>query len=190
MLWKVIRRLLALVIRGFIWQPVVGFSVLAVALGIIGITIGGVSGSALLQGRVSQAAVASPARTSLLAPTPVQAAPPTTPPPAVDEYIKGMTTFNAHLMWEALDPQAIRAMESQGGSEQQLQQRLDDAKQQGASYDGVVFIGGYPLRNGDKYLFYVVSRRGFAHDQSGRSVADQVFFVFTVGPNGKIIKIE
>ena len=53
-------------------------------------------------------------------------------------------------------------MTKQGGSQQSLQQRLDDAKQNGWSYEDVTFIGGYPLKNGEKYLFYVVSRRGFA----------------------------
>lgn len=97
-----------------------------------------------------------------------------------------MMAFNAHLMWESLDPTAIQAMTSQGGSEQELQRRLDDAKQNGARYDDVSFVGGYPLTNGESYMFYVVTRRGFA----GPNIADQIFFVFTVGPNGKIVKIE
>jgi len=115
-----------------------------------------------------------------------QAAPAASPPPAVDQYIKGMTTFDARLMWDALDPTAVQAMVTQGGSQQALQQRLDDAKQSGAHYDNVTFIGGYPLQNGQRYLFYVVTRRGFA--APGQS--DQVFFVFTVGQTGKIVKIE
>ncbi len=186
MLWRVIRRLLAVVIRALIWRPIVSLTVVAIALGIAGTALGGLNGSQLLQARaVSSASALGP--DSAASPSPiVRTAPPTTPPPAVEEYIKGMTTFNAHLMWEALDPQAIQAMESQGGSEQFLQQRLDDAKQKGARYESVAFIGGYPLRNGDRYFFYVVSRRGF--DQNGG--ADQIFFVFTVGPNGKILKIE
>jgi hypothetical protein len=108
------------------------------------------------------------------------------PAPAVDEYIKGMTTFDAKLMWDALDPVAITAMTSQGGSQDALQQRLDQAKQNGDRYQDVTFIGGYPLKNGDRYLFYVVTRQGFA----GPGVSDQVFFVFTVGQTGKITKIE
>jgi hypothetical protein len=184
MLWKVIRRLLALVIKAFIWRPVVSFTAVAIALGIVGLGVGGLGSAQILQSPPAPAALAtSPTVNSTAL---VQNAPPTSPPAAVDEYIKGMTSFNAHLMWESLDPQAVQAMESQGGSEQQLQQRLDQAKQNGARYEGVTFIGGYPLRNGDRYFFYVVSRRGF--DKPG--VADQVFFVFTVGPNGKILKIE
>jgi hypothetical protein len=97
-----------------------------------------------------------------------------------------MTTFDSKLMWDALDSQAIQSMTSQGGSEQVLQQRLDEAKQGGARYEDVTYIGGYPLKNGDQYFFYVVSRRGFV----APGQLDQVFFVFTVGSNGKIVKIE
>ncbi|MGH2461593.1 MAG: hypothetical protein ACRDIY_22280 [Chloroflexota bacterium] len=187
MLWRVIRRLLAVGIRALIWRPVVSFTVVAVALGIVGFFIGGPQGAQLIQGSVTPGATSPSTASAIAIPiTSVQAAPATTPPAAVDEYIKGMTSFDAQMMWDALDPQAVQAMQSQGGSEQQLQQRLNDAKQKGASYEGVVFVGGYPLQNGDRFLFYVVSRRGFASP----GVADQVFFVFTVGPNGKIIRIE
>lgn len=187
MLWRVIRRLLAVGIRALMWRPVVSFTAVAVALGIVGFVIGGPQGAQLLPGSATSSATGPAASTSAITPiTSVQSAPSTTPPPAVEEYVKGMTNFNAQMMWDSLDQQAVQAMQSQGGSEQQLQQRLDDAKQKGASYEGVVFVGGYPLQNGDKFLFYVVSRRGFA----GAGVADQVFFVFTVGPNGKILRIE
>jgi hypothetical protein len=130
----------------------------------------------------ASSSAAAPATTTLTTQTTLN----TAPSPAVDEYIKGMTTFDARLMWDALDPMAVQAMTSQGGSQQALQQRLDDAKQSGAHYDDVTFIGGYPLKNGNRYLFYVVSRRGFA----APGQTDQVFFVFTVGQTGKIVKIE
>ncbi len=97
-----------------------------------------------------------------------------------------MTSFDAKLMWDSLDPTAIQTMTSQGGSQTTLQQRLDDAKQNGAAYEGITFVGGYPLKNGQRYLFYVVTRRGF----TGPGQLDQIFFVFTVGQNGKILKIE
>jgi hypothetical protein len=191
-LWKVIRRLLAVFIRAFIWHPVLGLSIVVVALGAIGFGVGGLDNAQLVRGQVAtQNNLTSPASLTgtpavALATPSVQPAPPMSPAPAVDEYIKGMTSFDAQLMWDSLDPTAIQAMVSQGGSQQALQQRLDDAKQNGARYEGVTYVGGFPLQNGDSYMFYVVSRRGFA----GPGVFDQVFFVFTVGPNGKILKIE
>lgn len=194
MLWRIVRRLLALGIRFFIWRPVVGFTIVAVALGIVGFAISGSNGPALMQRRAASAAnpptTAAVASTAPIPVTPAHSASTANLPPAVDDYLQGMTSFNAQLMWQSLDQNAIQSMESQGASEQSLQQQLDGLKQQGDRYNGVAFIGGYPLNNGDRYLFFVVSRTGFAHDAAGHAIPDQVFFVFTVGPNGKILKIE
>lgn len=188
MVWKVVRRLLALFIRAFVWHPVVGLVTVVLALGAVGMLLGGPDA---LGGRPTDTATpsttsTSPAITQPDAPLAVQSAAQASPTPSLDEYIKGMTTFDAQLMWDALDQQAVQAMTTQGGSQAALQQQLDDRKQNGARYDDVTFIGGYPLQNGDHYFFYVVSRHGFA----GPGIADQVFFVFTVGQDGKIVKIE
>ena len=106
--------------------------------------------------------------------------------PAVNSYIKGLTEFDARLMWSALDDEAINAMRSRGGSLEALQSGLDDAKRRGARYEDITMIGTYPLQGGGKYLFYVLSRRGF----SGNEQLEQVYFVFTVNPGGKITRIE
>ena len=106
--------------------------------------------------------------------------------PSVNSYIKGLTEFDAKLMWAALDDDAINAMRSRGGSLEALQSGLDDAKRRGARYEDITMIGTYPLQGGGKYLFYVLSRRGF----SGNEQLEQVYFVFTVSPGGKITRIE
>jgi len=189
MMWRLVRRFLALFIRVFVWHPVVTLVVVCIALFAVGWRIGGMNDPQVFTSGKSPTDTAAVTATGpLVAPTIIttQAAPPTSPPPSVDQYIKGMTTFDARLMWDALDPTAVQAMVTQGGSQQALQQRLDDAKQSGAHYDDVTFVGGYPLKNGQRYLFYVVTRRGFA----APGQADQVFFVFTVGQTGKIVKIE
>ena len=105
---------------------------------------------------------------------------------SVNSYIKGLTEFDAKLMWAALDDDAINAMKSRGGSLEALQSGLDDAKRRGARYEDITMIGTYPLQGGGKYLFYVLSRRGF----SGNEQLEQVYFVFTVNPDGKITRIE
>ncbi|HLZ09530.1 MAG TPA: hypothetical protein VKT80_13125 [Chloroflexota bacterium] len=189
-MWKIVRRLLAVFIRVFIWHPVVSLVVIVLALGAISFGLGGLSDPQGLRGSSASDATSTSTGVdssgqpviSVATASAVQA----NPAPAVDQYIKGMTTFDSKLEWDALDPRAVQAMTTQGVSQQILQQRLDDAKQNGAKYDEVTFIGGYPLKNGDRYFFYVVSRRGFA----GPGVIEQVFYVFTVGPNGKIVKIE
>lgn len=185
MVWKVVRRILAVFIRVFVWHPVIGLVVVVLALGAIGLQMGGLNNPQALTTRPS-APTSGQLTTSAIAPITVKTNSSTPPAPAVDEYIKGMTTFDAKLMWDALDQQAITAMTSQGGSQDALQQRLSDAKQNGAHYQDVTFIGDFPLKNGERYQFFVVTRQGFA----GPGATDQVFFVFTVGQNGKIVKIE
>jgi hypothetical protein len=106
--------------------------------------------------------------------------------PAVDSYIKGLTQFDARLMWSSLSDEAIQAMRSRGGSLEALQKGLDDARQRGARYEDITMIGNYPLQDGRKYLFYVLSRRGF----TGPEQLEQVYFVFTVAKDGKITRIE
>ena len=108
------------------------------------------------------------------------------PVPAVDSYIKGLTQFDAKLMWGALSDDAINAMKQRGGSLDVLQTGLDDAKRRGARYEDITMIGNYPLSDGRKYLFYVLSRRGF----SGQDQLEQVYFIFTVTKDGKISRIE
>jgi hypothetical protein len=106
--------------------------------------------------------------------------------PSVDSYIKGLTQFDAKLMWGSLSEEAIQAMRSRGGSLEALQKGLDDAKQRGARYEDITMIGNYALQDGRKYLFYVLSRRGF----TGPEQLEQVYFVFTVAKDGKITRIE
>src|SRR5437868_1934058 len=161
-IWMVIRRLLALLIRVFVMHPVIGLVILVGAVGAIGVGLGGVDSTRLMQSAPVSAAGAISAPSAARPAVSFQTAPPVAPASSVNQYIRGMIGFDAKLMWDSLDPTAIDAMTKQGGSQQSLQQRLDDAKQNGWSYDDVTFIGGYPLKNGERYLFYVVSRRGFA----------------------------
>ena len=109
------------------------------------------------------------------------------PVPAVDAYIKGLTTFDATMMWFTLSDDAIASMRGRGGSLEALQAGLDDAKRRGATYEDIIQIGSYALRDGRKYLFFVLSRRGFGQ---GGDQLEQVYFVFTVNRDGKITRIE
>jgi hypothetical protein len=77
-------------------------------------------------------------------------------------------------------------MRSRGGSLDALQAGLDDAKKRGARYEDITMIGNYPLQDGRKYLFYVLSRRGFGQQDQ----LEQVYFIFTVNKDGKIARIE
>src|SRR5712692_677927 len=108
-MWKVFRRVLALFIRVFVWHPVIGLTIVVLALGAIGLSVGGITDPTALRGRVTSNLTGTVAAAGTT-PLTVQSATTTAPSPAVDEYIKGMTTFDARLMWDALDQQAIQAM--------------------------------------------------------------------------------
>ncbi len=182
-LWVVIRRLLALIIRLLMINRIVSAGVFVLLFaGLIGYPlVTGATTTAPTTSAVGPAVAAAPVNRAASAGAPA-------PSRAVEDYLKGMETFDAKLMWNALSPQAISQMQSQGGSVDKLQQGLDQAKQAGAQYEEVSYIGSYPLRDGTTYYFFVVTRRGFT--QSAPNGVDQVYFVFTVGPDGKILRIE
>jgi hypothetical protein len=179
---RLLAMLLFVLIRG---RRVVMVTALVVALGWIALAnasrlpfVGGISGP-ILPGAGS----ATPApKTARVAASNLNAE----AVPAVDSYIAGLTQFDAKLMWGSLAEEAINAMKSRGGSVEALQSGLDDAKRRGARYEDITMVGGYPLQNGGRYLFYVLSRRGF----SGTDQLEQVYFVFTVNREGKITRIE
>jgi len=180
-MWRVIRRVLAVLIHAALGRPMVSFVAVVLLVGLGGYAANGFSLDRPLVAATQSATAPSAARTQVRSGTNS-----VINSPAVDDYLKGMTTFDASLMWRALSSQAIDDMTKQGGSVQALQQRLDQAKQSGARYEAVTYVGGYPLTNGELYLFYVVSRRGF----STPNELEQVYFVFTVGTDGKIIQIQ
>lgn len=177
----------------FVWHPVISLVVAVVAIGAVGFAMLGSNSGQVLNGPSSSASITSLSPSPGTASTPsaaiplaIHPAPQVRPAPAVQQYIQGMVGFNAHMMWQSLSPTAIQSMTSQGGTEEALQQKLDQARQQGAAYDEVTYVGGYPLKDGTEYFFYVVSRRGF----SAPNAPDQEFFVFTVGQDGKILAIQ
>jgi hypothetical protein len=108
--------------------------------------------------------------------------------PSVDQYLKGLTTFDAKLMWNALSQEAIGLMQSRNATLERLQTSLDEAKQKGARYEDITMIGNYPLQNGGRFVFYVLSRRGFG--STAAEQLEQVYFVFTVNREGKITLVQ
>jgi len=165
----------------------VSYIAIVLVIGAVGLVIGAPQANRVLTNSVTASTTASTSSSSPVAPVQAQNQNvQNVTAPAVDDYLKGMTTFDANLMWRSLSPDAITQMTQQGNTVQQLQQNLNQAKQAGARYESITYIGGFPLTDGEKYLFYVVSRRGF----SGPGVLEQVYFVFTVGADGKIVQIQ
>lgn len=103
----------------------------------------------------------------------------------VDEYIAGMRAFDAQRMWSAYNEQVRGELTSRGQGLDVLQRGLTEARSRGATMDAAVQVGNYPLRDGRRYVFYVVTRSGFA----STSTPEQLYFIFTVDPAGRILSI-
>jgi len=103
----------------------------------------------------------------------------------VDAYIQAMENFDAQGMWDAYNDQAKTRLTSQGADPKQLQQGLDQAKNAGARYLGAERIGNYQLRDGRRYVFYILSRTGFPPNGGD----EEVYFIFTVDPTGQILNV-
>lgn len=179
LLWRLVRRMLAILIRLFLINRIV-------TIGVVGLLFIGLVAAPIVASLLSgnQAAAAAPARTGATVRTAAASA--VAPAPAVEAYVKGMTGFDAKMMLSSLSQEAIGQMQTRIGSVENYQQVLDEARRSGARYEDVSYIGAHPLRDGSQYFFYVIGRRGFA----GPNVYEQVYYVFTVGPDGKITKIE
>lgn len=187
-LWVLVRRLLALFIRLLLLNRIVTIGLLVLFFAFfVGVPLArgiAAAGSATTGRSAVSAADLAPARSVQAARgAPVADDPPA---PAVEAYIKGMSTFDARPMWAAMSADALSQMQSRGGSFAKLQQGLDEMKSSGARYDEIAYVGGYPLRDGNHYFFYVMTRHGFADSNT----LDQVYFIFTVGPDGKIARID
>lgn len=103
----------------------------------------------------------------------------------VDAYVQAMINFDAQGMWAAYSDQARARLSAQGADPKQLQQGLDQTKSAGAKYLGAMRIGNYYLRDGRRYVFYILSRTGFPPNGGD----EEVYFIFTVDPSGHILNV-
>lgn len=107
-------------------------------------------------------------------------------PQSTEQYFKGQANFDSRLIWESLSDDLISRAEASGATRNDLQQQLDQAKELGREVARVAYIGGYNTDDGNSMQFYVVSMRSSTSDEA----LDQIFYVFTLDPNGKILLIE
>jgi hypothetical protein len=107
-------------------------------------------------------------------------------PSATENYMKGTETFNADLVWNSLSDDAQNRYKSRGGSQQQLQQQMDQARQAGAELDQVTYIGGQSFPDGTSMHFYTVLTKG----PQVQSTAEPIPYVFTLDPSGKIARVQ
>ncbi len=107
-------------------------------------------------------------------------------PAATVSYFQGQKNFDSGLIWSALSPDLVNQAEQAGASQQDLQDQLNQARDLGRELQGVEYIGGHELQKGGSMQFYVATVR--SGDIS--TDADEIFYVFTLDQNGKIVKIE
>jgi hypothetical protein len=104
---------------------------------------------------------------------------------SVEEYLDAMGDFDAQRMWDAYADGVRNEMASRGMSADGLQSGLDQARRNGATIDGHRSLGSYPLRDGRRYVFYIVRRSGFPPD----GAPEELYFIFTVDRSGKILNV-
>jgi hypothetical protein len=166
-LWAIVRRLLALFIRLLLLNKIV-------TLGVLGLLVVGLIGAPFitsLRSDSQSANLAGPTSPNL----PVARAAAShldAEAPSVQLYMKG----------PALSPQMLAKMDPV----EKYQAQMDDVKQRGAQYDEIAYIGSYPRKDGAEYYFYVVTMKVPVDTFPYR----YTYYVFTVGPDGKIADIQ
>jgi hypothetical protein len=103
----------------------------------------------------------------------------------VDEYIAGMTAFDAQRMWATYNEQVRAELTNRGQGPDQLQRGFAEAKARGAKIEAAHRVGNYPLRDGRRYVFYVITRSGFPPN----GTTEELYFIFMVDPAGRIISV-
>ena len=168
MIGRIIKRVFHRLVRGLIVHPIRGIIMLVVLL----------TAAALLVGQGSLPAL------SLSMPSLPRVG--GSEPNSTESYMRGTTSFDAQLVWEALSPDAQSRYSSRGGDLQTLQSQMDQAKQAGAQLDQVTYIGGQALPDGTSLHFYTVLTRG----PQSSSEPEYVPYVFTLDQSGKIIRVQ
>lgn len=106
-------------------------------------------------------------------------------PISTENYFEGQSTFDSNLIWQSLSDELISRAEMNGATKDELQAQLDQAKELGRVVDTVSYIGGYNMEDGQSMQFYVAAVRS-----STDTPPDYIFYVFTLGLDGKIVSIE
>ncbi len=115
---------------------------------------------------------------------PIQAAPLIQPPESVKQYLEGQRTFDAEAMWDAFSEETKAAHLAEGSSLSTFKRAIQRMRDSGLRYGESAYIGGYRLRNGLSYYFYVTE----VGNDAGQSA--QVYQIFVVDREGKVIEVD
>jgi len=170
MIGRIINRIMHRLVRGTVEHPI-RFVIVLVALF-------GVAALAIFQAGLPSLSLALPTAQSFRVGS--------SAPSSTENYMKGTETFNADLVWNSLSDDAQNRYRSRGGSMQQLQAQMDQARQAGAQLDQVTYIGGQSFPDGSSMHFYTVLTKG----PQAQSTAEPIPYVFTLDPTGKIVRVQ
>src|SRR5438093_6115573 len=65
-------------------------------------------------------------------------------PESTVNFIRGQQIYDARLVWDAYSDRMRRAFQQEGTNVEQLQQRLESARQRGSKIEQAQYIGSYP----------------------------------------------
>jgi hypothetical protein len=167
MIGRIIKRLFHRLIRGLVVHPIRAVILLAVLLIASGVLFfqAGFRGPAL-----SLPSIGGLARIGR------------DEPPATERFMRGMAAYDANLAWDALSDEARSRFESRGAGRDAIQAQLEQARQAGARYEQITYVGGQAFPNGTSMHFYTVVQLG---PLSGGE-PHYVPYIFTVDASGKI----
>lgn len=171
---RVVRRILIRAVRYFILRPATAI-VLVLAVVVIGLVV------FVLPSFTGQQGFSLPGGLSLGLALPHASG----EPQSTSDFLRGNQSYDAQMMWGSLSPDAQQRLTSGGNSLQTLQQQMDAAQQQGVRVQDVTYIGGKSLADGSSAQFYLVSLQ-----PSATADVQYVPYMFTVGPDGKIDKVQ
>jgi hypothetical protein len=167
MIGRIIRRLLHRLIRGLVVHPIRAIVLLGVLLAATGVLFF----QAGLQGpSISLPSFAGGSRVSR------------DEPRATGDFMRGMASYDANLAWGALSDEARSRFESRGAGREAIQAQLEQARQAGARYEQITYVGGQAFPDGTSMHFYTVAQLGPLSGSEPRYVP----YIFTVDASGKI----
>lgn len=104
------------------------------------------------------------------------------PAPAVGNYIKGMQSYDADLVWSAYSTNFQVGQLEKGASKDTLQTALDRLRTTGLKFAQADYVGGVPIDGGNMY-FYAVQL-----ESQGES--ERIPMIFRVDGDGRITSVS
>lgn len=104
------------------------------------------------------------------------------PAPAVNNYLKGMQSYDADLVWSAYSTNFQAGQLEKGASKDTLQTALNRLRNNGLKFAQADYVGGVPIDGGNMY-FYAVQ-------VESEGQRERIPMVFRVDGDGRITSVS